>query len=154
MKDKEEKILKSLKELMLISAKKTQLPSLRKLNTKELKETEEPVNSVIHNGITNFITEMNNLFYAGVYVVAEKLGEMKKNKSNEKRKEPWWKRRIQADIVEWRKDLSRLNELRKGAFEYEKKVLDRMKRKDKLNDVGNIPHIDMVKEKISGYQDI
>ena len=97
---------------------------------------------------------MNNLFYAGVYVVAEKLGEMKKNKSNEKRKEPWWKRRIQADIVEWRKDLSRLNELRKGTFEYEKKVLDRIKRKDKLNDVGNIPHIDMVKEKISGYQDI
>ena len=56
--------------------------------------------------------------------------------------------------MEWRKDLSRLNELRKGTFEYEKKVLDRMKRKNKLNDVGNIPHIDMVKEKISGYQDI
>ena len=29
-----------------------------------------------------------------------------------------------------------------------------MKRKDKLNDVGNIQIIDIVKEKISGYQDI
>ena len=55
------------------------MPSLRKLNTKELKETEELVNSVIHNGITNSITEMNNLFYAGGYVVAEKLGKNEKN---------------------------------------------------------------------------
>ena len=29
---------------------------------------------------------MNNLLYAGAYVVAEKLGKMKKNKSNEKQK--------------------------------------------------------------------
>ena len=94
-----------------------------------MKETVELVNSVIYNGITNSITEMNNLFYAGIYAVAEKLGKMKKNKSNEKRKKPWWKRRIQADIVEWRKELSRLNERRKGAFEYEKEDLDRM---DKL----------------------
>ena len=56
---------------------------------------------------------MNNLLYAGAYVVAEKLGKMKKNKSNGKRKEPWWKRRIQANIAEWRKDVSRLNERRK-----------------------------------------
>ena len=51
-----------------------------------MKETVELVNSVIYNGITNSITEMNNLFYAGIYAVAEKLGKMKKNKSNEKRK--------------------------------------------------------------------
>ena len=124
-------MLKRLKELILISAKKTQLPSLRKVNTKELKETVELVNSVIHNGMTNSITEMNNLLYAGVYVVAEKLGKMKKSKSNEKGKEPWWKRRNQADILERRKDLSRLNERRKGTFDYEKKDLDRSKRKDK-----------------------
>ena len=50
---------------MLLISKKTQLPSLRKVNTKELKETVELVNSVTHNGITNSITEMNNLLYAG-----------------------------------------------------------------------------------------
>ena len=43
---------------------------------------------------------MKNLLYAGAYVVAEKLGEMTKNKSNEKRKEPLWKKRIQENIVE------------------------------------------------------
>ena len=48
---------------------------------------------MIHNGITNSINEMNNFLYARAYVVAEKLGKTKKNKSNEKRKEHWWKRR-------------------------------------------------------------
>ena len=69
---------------------------------------------------------MNNLLYAGAYLVAERLGKMKINRTNEKRKEPRWKRRIQANIAEWRKDVSRLNERRKRTFEFEKKDLDRM----------------------------
>ena len=59
-------------------------------------------------------------------MVAEKLGKMKKSKSIEKQKELWWKRRIQANIAEWRKDVSRLKERGKGTFEFEKKNLDRM----------------------------
>ena len=81
---------------------------------------------------------MNNLLYAGAYVVAEKLGEMTKNKSNEKRKEPLWNKRIQENIVEWGKDVSRLKERRKGTFEFEKKHLDRIERKYQLSDVGNV----------------
>ena len=104
---------------MLIS-EKTQLSSQRKVNAKELNKTEELVNSVIHNVINNSINEMNNLLYVGVYVVAEKLGKTKKNKSNEKREEPWWKRRIQTNIAAWRKDVSRLNERRKSTFEFER----------------------------------
>ena len=84
-----------------------------------------------------------------MYVVAEKLGKMKKNKSNEKQKEPWWKRRIQANIAEWRKDVSRLKEWWKGTFEFEKKNLDRMERKYKLSNVGNVQVIHMLKEKTS-----
>ena len=104
LKDEGKKILKRLREAMLIS-EKTQLPSLRNVNAKELKKTVELLNSVIHNFITNSITEMNNLLYAGAYVVAGKLGKMKKNKSNEKRKEPYWKKRIQAN--KWRKDVGK-----------------------------------------------
>ena len=117
-------MLKTLREVILIS---TQLPSLRKANAKELKETVELVSSAIHNVITSSTTEMNNLLYAGAYVVAEKLKEIKKSKNNEKRKEPWWKRRIQANIAERRKDVSRLNEKRKGTFEFEKKTLIKWK---------------------------
>ena len=68
---------------MLISDK-TQLSSLSKANTKELKETVDLVIGIIHNIITNCITEINNLLYTGVLVVAEKLGKMKKSKRNEK----------------------------------------------------------------------
>ena len=89
----------------------------------------ELVNSVIHNVTTNSIAEINNLLYARAYVVAEKLGKTKKNKTNEKRKQLWWMRRIQANIAEWRKDISTLNERRKGTFEFAKKDLDRMERK-------------------------
>ena len=89
----------------------------------------ELVNSVIHNVTTNSIAEINNLLYARAYVVAEKLGKTKKNKTNEKRKQLWWMRRIQANIAKWRKDISTLNERRKGTFEFAKKDLDRMERK-------------------------
>ena len=82
-------------------------------------------------------------------MVAEKLGKMKKNRTNEKRKEPWWKTRIQANIAGWRKDVSRLNEKSKRTFEFEKKDLDRMERTYRLSDVGNVQVIDMLKEKIS-----
>ena len=75
---------------------------------------------------------MNNLLYVGAYVVAEKLEKRKENKSNEKQKEPWWKRKIQAYIPEWRKDVSRLND----TFEFEKKDLDRMSRKYQLKHPG------------------
>ena len=77
------------------------------------------------------------------------LEKIKKNRTNQKRKEPWWKRTIQANIAEWRKDLSRLNERRKRTFEFEKKDLDRMERKYRLSDVGNVQVIDLLKEKIS-----
>ena len=49
-------------------------------------------------------------------MVAEKLEKKKENKSNEKRKEPWWKKKIQANIPKWRKDVTRLND----TFEFEK----------------------------------
>ena len=139
-------MLKTLREVILIS---TQLPSLRKANAKELKETVELVSSAIHNVITSSTTEMNNLLYAGAYVVAEKLKKIKKSKNNEKRKEPWWKRRIQANIAGWRKDVSRLKKKRKHIFKFVKNDLDRMERKYRLSDVGNIQVIDMPKEKIS-----
>ena len=92
---------------------------------------------------------MNDSLYAGAYVVAENLRKMEKNKSNEKQKKPWWKRRIQANIAQWRKCVSTVNERRRGTFEFEKKDLDRMERKYKVSDVGNVQVIDMLKGKIS-----
>ena len=74
---------------------------------------------------------------------------MKKNKSNEKQKKPCWKRRIQANIAQQRKCVSTVNERRRGTFEFEKKDLDRMERKYKVSDVGNVQVINILKGKIS-----
>ena len=87
------------KKILTMDTEMTRLPSLRKVNVKELKVTVELVNTVIHNVITNSITEIINLLYAGAYVVVEKLKKMKKNKTNAKQKEPCWKNRIQANIA-------------------------------------------------------
>ena len=53
-----------------------------------------------------------------------------------------------GEFRKWRKNVSRLNEGRKRTFEFEKKDLDRMERKYRLSDVGNV-QVDMLKEKIS-----
>ena len=55
---------------------------------------------------THSITKINELFYAGDVVVTNRLG-IKINKVAE-RKEPMWRRRLQNDIKELRKDLSQL----------------------------------------------
>ena len=82
-------------------------------------------------------------------MVAENLEKKKENKSNEKRKEPWWKKKIQANIPEWRKDVTRLND----TFEFEKKELDRMERMYQLSDLGNFEVIDMLKKNSRCYID-
>ena len=43
-----------------------------------------------------------------------------------------------------RLDVSRLNKKRKGTFKFEKEDLDRIERKYKLSDVGNVQVIDLV----------
>ena len=68
---------------MMLIYEKTQFPLLRKVNAKELRETVEFVNNVICNIITNCITKMNNLLYAGAYVVTEKLRKIKKKQKQE-----------------------------------------------------------------------
>ena len=54
---------------------------------------------------------------------------MKKDKSNENQKEAWSKTRIYGNILELRRDVSRLNGRRKDTFEFEKEDFDRMERK-------------------------
>ena len=55
--------------------------------------------------------------YACSFVVAERMGLTKKGKGERKAKEePWWKRRIERNIGIWRKDLSQLEELKRGRW--------------------------------------
>ena len=57
------------------------------------------------------ITEVNRVMLVGAYLVAEGLGKIaKQTKSKGKEKgKPYWQRRVERNIVEWRKDLSRVD---------------------------------------------
>ena len=55
---------------------------------------------------THSITKTNKLFYAGAFIVTNKLGGKIDKVAG--RKEPRWKRSLQNKIKELRKDLSQL----------------------------------------------
>ena len=101
---------------MFSSKAKEPVPSLKCRNQVEVKKQLRLVNGVAGNVAVfcKSISEVNHLLYACSLVVAERLGLKKKKAGGRKEKEePWWKRRIEKKIKEWRKDLSRIDELRR-----------------------------------------
>ena len=90
--------------------KKDKLPAFRTVPKKKLLEEAAKVDKVLSKFKTHGITKTNELFYAGAFVVTNRLG-VKIDKAAW-RKEPMWKRRLQNKIKDLRKDLSQL-ELRK-----------------------------------------
>ena len=89
----------------------------------------------------NNITETNGLIYCGAAMVTEMLGVKSKNK--EKRKEPWWKRRLEGQVKQLNRDLGRVNALieRKTV---KKKDVESLQRKYKFKQKG----LQIVKEEL------
>ena len=95
------------------------MPSLKSRDQKKVMGKIYLINGLVGNisKSCNSISDVNQLLYACSYVVAEELGLMKKKKGERKAKEdPWWKRRIEKNISVWRKDLSQLEELKRGKW--------------------------------------
>ena len=65
------------------------------------------------------------MLYAGKFVV-ERLTRTRGKKEN--KKEPLWKRKIQGNILKWRKDLSMFEELRRRKYELGRKEKARIDR--------------------------
>ena len=86
--------------------RKDKLPALRNVPKKKLLEETDKVDKVLSKFKTHSITKTNALFYAGTFVVTNKLGV--KIDKVARRKKPMWKRRLQNKIKELRKDLSQL----------------------------------------------
>ena len=57
----------------------------------------------------NTITETNDLIYCGAALVTEMLGINRNSKRN--RQEPWWKRRLEAQVIDRNRDLCWVNAL-------------------------------------------
>ena len=86
--------------------RKDKLPALRNVPKKKLLEETAKVDKVLSKFKTHSITKTNELFYAGAFVVTNKLGVKIDKVAG--RKEPMWNRRLQNKIKELRKDLSQL----------------------------------------------
>ena len=61
-------------EKKIISSEKTTLPSLRNIEWKTLKIETDKINHMLPYILTNNITELNELIYAGAKSVSEKIG--------------------------------------------------------------------------------
>ena len=145
--EEDKKIMQRIREIFNSNADIV-IPSLKTVPKVKVNEETKKVNSLIGNFSTKNITETNKLMCAAAFVVAERLGKTLKKKKTEK-KEPWWKRRIEKNIIDWRKDLSKLVERRKGKNKLTEGETINMNRRYSLEDKGNNYVIDMLKNKIT-----
>ena len=86
--------------------RKDRLPALRNVPKKKLLEEIAKFDKVLSKFKTHSITTTNELFYAGAFVVTNRLGVKIDKVAG--RKELIWKRRLQNKIKELREDLSEL----------------------------------------------
>ena len=109
--DEERLIIDELKTLMINSETEEYLP-FKKVDKRKLRDVTKKVNAVIRHIETDNVTQTNKPAMAAALWVA-KEGGVKKGKRGEK-KEPWWKRRIESDITNLRKNINRLERERRG----------------------------------------
>ena len=88
------------------SGRKYKLQTLRNVPKKKLLEETAKVDKALSKFKTHSITKTNELFYAGAFVVTNRLGVKTDNVAG--KKEPMWKRKLQNKIKGLRKDLSQL----------------------------------------------
>ena len=91
----------------------------KKVNKRSLRAQTERVNSVMKFVKTKNITETRKLINAASVWVADQMG-LKKFEIG-RRKEPWWKRRIENDIKNLKHDINILHRESKGELGSKKK---------------------------------
>ena len=93
-----------------------EVPTLKAVPRKKLLKETELVDGLMHNIVEDGmgVTEVNRLLYTAGIVVASRLGLKLGGGKKAERKKPHWQRRIETSIKGWRKDLSQVEEIRKG----------------------------------------
>ena len=95
-----------------MNGKKITSPSLRNIEWRTVKTETEKVNQVLTYLSTNNITELNELIYAGVKLVCEKIGIP--SKKHEEKIKTGWEIRQETQIKNLRK-LTKMIKQRKDA---------------------------------------
>ena len=102
--DEECLITDELKVFMIRNETEEYLP-FKKVDQRKLRDVTKKVNTVIRHTQTDDVTKTNKLAMAAALWVATDVG-VKKGKIGEK-KESWWKRRVEIDITNLRRDINR-----------------------------------------------
>ena len=97
---------------VLQQPERVKLPALRGVSKSSVKIEVEKMNSLLGRIRSENITVTNDLLYATSVVTTKRLGAKITRKKSQG--EPMWKRRLQEQVKLLRKDLSRVEELRKG----------------------------------------
>ena len=117
-----EEQLEMIKSICESSRKKENIThvSFRSVDRKTLRKITSNVNKVLKYIITNDATETNDLINAVAICASQRLGlKQRKDKVSQ---EQFWKRRIQRDINELRKTVSKLDRYARGQIKDTKKV--------------------------------
>ena len=117
------------------------IPSLKSFDRNVLKEQVDKINEAASLIPTTNVTETN--------VTTEMLGKIPKTKAGRKKKEPFWKGRIKNSIAVWRRDLRKIEEVRRGRMKLGKRDQRRIDQKYNLGERGTPYVSDMLKQKIT-----
>ena len=126
------------------------VPSLKAIDRRRVDREVMLVNGLMPNLIQGdpSVSDINRLLYTGSYVVADRLGLVGKAKKKAGNWKPWWQRRLERSIGEWRKDLSRVEGIRQGK-DVSRKVSERLNRKYDLLEKGALWVSTLLKNKIN-----
>ena len=102
----EKKMLKNILEIQQLD--RTRLRCLRKVEKGKLIKEIGKANELLKKIKLKDITEDHDLLYQGATLVTEIF---EKNKTQVKKKQRWWKRRLESQVTNLNKDLGRLNAL-------------------------------------------
>ena len=116
--ENEKGLLGKVREVYL-KAQDESIPTLKAVDKRKVREESEMVNRILHKCLEDKmdVTKVNRLLYAGAWVFTEELGMIAGKVGDAKRKEkkkPHWHQRTEKSVGEWRKDLGRVEELKKS----------------------------------------
>lgn len=138
-------IWKRLNEIRL-SQDQDKVPSLKKIAKQRIREDLQVVEEVAAQIQTKDISETNRLLHATAVVVNERL-DLKPGKKKAT-KEPWWKRRLQGQVDQLRKDLSRLEHVCRNECS-RPRIRNQLWRNYKIETKGVAVVIEELKQRIS-----
>ena len=122
---------------------------MRAAERKRVRVEVELVDGVIHNLVRPGmnVSEINRLLYAAGVVVAKRLGMKFGNGKKVEKGKPRWQRRIEGNIERWRKDLARVEEIRRGS-KVRDKVRSDLEKRYRMMERGALAVSSFLKNKI------